>query len=744
MLRTFLNGTVLLIAAASGGGPLSAQTFADADSLLARADTNGAIAVYEAMLKRDIRNAEAHYRAGVLHMSRHVPGEEVSAPRRKAEEHFRYATRFEGDSAKYWLALAELFRGEDITTTRVQVARLVGEAHEAAQRSGSPTQIALVGYRAARVEWERYEQYGRRFLFNDPGDWVDDTQFMRDWRYVEDLLERRVRPDPGRPGLEPLSIAEARLREALSADAAHVPSAGLMIVALTEHGRWAEALPLARRLARVARQSGPAWAVLGLAYARAERWVEAEAAFDTALARMTPAERAPYENIGLLLRRAEQLAWDQAGRADRESLDSLYWDVADPLLLAEGNESRTEFFARLTYALHRWSDPLRGYTGIESDLGAVYVRYGPPDVWMALARGALGERERLDTFRISFRDSRRMIFWIYPRHRLRFVFGLAPGYARTYFAGGYSREQFRETVTQQPVLFDNVPLVRNMDTVAVQVAQFRGVDTAATDVGVFSFIPVGRMVSETQVAEVSLTAGAIVRRNDGVEVDRLRREDVVETTAGEQVEHRSWRMALAPDLYNLRVEAFMPQLNRGARSTESLEVRRFGTGALELSDVLLARRVEPRDSTYARWTDFLIEPSAGRYQPGEPMGLLWEIYGLERDSTGVARYAVSLRITVTQIERRSLFAEIIGGVGDAMGVTAEGDDQVELVYDRDASATGDIQVEHLAIDLRDAPEGRYTLTVTVHDRIANRSRSGTRTFHLSRAPLTPSVRTFQR
>ena len=734
MHPVFLNRPVLLMAALAGGAPLSAQTLADADSLLARGDTNGAIAVYDAMLKRDIRNAEAHYRAGVLHMTRHEPGKELSPPRRKAEEHFRYATRFEGDSAKYWLALAELFRGEDISTTRIQVSGLVNRAREAARRTGSEAQLAEIEFRAARVDWERYEHYGRRYMFQAFDGFVDEHQFMHDWRYVERLLEAGLRPDPTGRGEEALTAAEVHVRQALAADPSHVPAVGLAMVIFAEFNRWTEALPIARRAVRAAPDRGALWTLLGLASARAGRWPDAQAAFDTALARLPPAERAPYENIGLLLRWADQLAWDQKGPLTRVRTDSLYWNVANPLLLTETNEARVEFLARLTYVMHRWGDPLRGHRGFTSDMGAVYVRYGPPDLWMNVGRGSLD----------GVGLGRATILWIYPRHRLRFVFGLVPGFNRTYFAGDFSREQFRTAVDQRPMMFENVPLVGSLDTVAVQLVQFKAEEADRTDVGVFALFPIGRMVSASGVSDVSVTSGAIVQHEDGTEVERVRRDELIRTTSDDQTEHRTWRMTLPPSHYLLRVEAHVSQLDRGARSLTEIDIRRFAATGLELSDVLLARRVEPRDSTYARWTDFLIEPSAGRYLPGEPMGLLWEIYGLERDSTGVARYAVSLRITVTEIARRGFFAEIVGGVGDAMGLTAEGDDQVELVYDRDGSAPGDVQVEHLAIDLRDAPEGRYTITVTIHDRIADRTRAVTSRFDISSAPLEASMLPLQR
>src|SRR3972149_406119 len=83
---------------------LAAQPLDEVRRLAAAGDTTAAITAVEAVLKRNQRDAEAQWIAGLLHLSQHVPGARVSAPRRKAEEHLRYATRFGPDSVKYWLA----------------------------------------------------------------------------------------------------------------------------------------------------------------------------------------------------------------------------------------------------------------------------------------------------------------------------------------------------------------------------------------------------------------------------------------------------------------------------------------------------------------------------------------------------------------------------------------------------------------------------------------------------------------
>ncbi len=735
-----LRSSALLLVFIGTALPLSAQTFAEADSLLAAQDTSGAIAVLEAMIGHDKKNAEAHYRAGVLYMTRHVAGSLLSPNRRKAEEHLRYATRFESDSAKYWLALAELFRTEEVTTTRIQVAGLVERARKAAREHGGDS-LGLVEYRAARIEWERYEQLSHHYLLDplimgedSPSRLLDLDAMMADWPYVREFFEQWARPDPGHPGEVDLTNTEAALRNALQENPRSVAAAGLLAVALGEEDRWTEAYAMARELVRAAPDSGRAHAILGLTLARLLRWREAQTAYDRALARMRPEQREPYDNLGLILRMADSVTLASRPPAARAVTDSLYWLANQPLYLNLVNEKRIEFYARLTYAVHRWSDPLRGYLGYESDRGAVFVRYGPPDVWATLGReattsyagNALGPLER----------ERNTIVWVWYPTRLRFAFSLTPGYARAVF-GSEHAWMYRDVRNNMPVRFDNVPVVRNLDTIGTQVAQFRGDTEDRTDVVVFAATPTGRMVGASSVAGLRLVTATFVKDPTLRDVARERREATVTGGDSLRTQITTWRLALEPADYLLRVEAKLTALDRAARSSAGLHVRSFGSDSLQLSDVVAAERIVPRDSTPGRWTDFLIDPSAGRLQPGVPVSLLWEIYNLDVDSAGLVRYQVDIRFTVQEIERHGFVARVLGGIGDATGLSAKGDDQVTISFTRQREAPPDRRaVEFLDVDLQNAPEATYLVTVTITDTHTGRTTSTERWFTVTETPLT--------
>jgi hypothetical protein len=126
----------------------------------------------------------------------------------------------------------------------------------------------------------------------------------------------------------------------------------------------------------------------------------------------------------------------------------------------------------------------------------------------------------------------------------------------------------------------------------------------------------------------------------------------------------------------------------------------------------------------------------GRFVPDAPVGLLWEIYNLTPDSTGTARYTVDVRITVQNIERTGFAARILGGIGDAMGLTARGDEAVALTYDRSATVRpGGTQVEYLSVQLEDAPKAEYAISLTVTDRISGATREALRRIVVTETPF---------
>ena len=706
------------------------------DAALTRGDTTAAIAAYE----RAESDAQAQYRAGRLLLSRHVAGLVRSDALDRARAAFRRATELAPDSAGGWLGLAETYRAAGDVLSRLQVGGLLDRAWQVSQANPSSAGDA-VAYQAARWRWERFEGQTHRYLFSVEAQTLAPEIMLGEWDDLTEFFRRQVRPDPGDPGAEDLAAAEERLRSSLAVNPRHLDAAGLLAVALGERDRWAEADELTRALVRAAPDSGGAWALRGLVLVRVGRWAEAQQAFDRALTMLPPEDASALRSLVPVLRPRDADRWQRMSPEERQQLERLYWIAAQPSYLDSLNQVRLEHLARAVYVEHRWKDPLRGVQGRDTERGRVYLRYGPPDVWATFGGGRLGERDPdaaaagatvLDAA-ASLETQRTPVVWLYERSQLRFVFSLNTAFARDQFGGDF-REVFRRAQDIFPARYDNVPIVADMDTVLVQFAQFRGARPGTTDLGIFAFMPIGRMARGADAATLPLRTAAILKNALLEDIHRAESNDPVTTANPRQVELRSWRFNLPTGEYLMRIEGHLGGVDRRARSTSVLGLRAYPGDTLRLSDLLVADAVAPRDSSYLSWRDFFIRPSAGRFAPGDPIALLWETYGLTPDSTGAVHYTIELAVTVRQVDRRGLAARILGGIGDAIGLSAQGDDQVALEYTR-RGPQAERQVDWLTVGLDAAPEGLYTIAITVTDRVSGRSSTQFRSIRVTRGEL---------
>jgi len=693
----------LLVLAAIIARPLAAQS--------ASIDTTQLVAELEARINADDADADAHFRLGEILLA---------SGRGGAEDHLRRATELAPDSAQYWLARASAQRRETLVLARRGVTGLLDRAVEAAERTGSPYR-AEARYQRVRERWRRYEIVTHRHLMQGEATQVDLRGFMDDWRNVEIFFERFARPEPDPEGPRLLTEIAQDLDTALRASPSHRGALGLRVVAALEAGAPEAALEVADRAIRADPGAAHPWALRGLALSRLDRWADAQAAFDSALARMDDAEVTRYLDVAAILKPIDAARTAELDLPALRTFGSVYWGIAQPSYLTDVNEVRTEFFARRTYVDAR---------GWEDERAAVYLRYGPPDIEASLGQGRISEVDAVG----ALEGQRNTIVWAYTAFQLRFVFTVPAGSDRAAFAGDFGAF-VRAATRVVPVRFDNVPAVRNADTALVQLAQFRG-DGEWTTLAVFGFAPIGRMAQGAAVTEAELDAGVIVRDLRLRDVYRNVTTERIAIGDSQQVERRSWRLSLAPGEYLLRVEAAIPALQRRARSTSPLRIDSFPTDSLRLSTVIVAERVAPRDSTPARWSDFFLEPSIGHFYSGEPVALLWEMYNLEPDGAGVARYRVDLEISVKDLERGSIASRVIGGILDAVGLSARGDDQVTLSYEAQApiSPHGE-KPEYVTVDLGNAIPATYAIILRITDLVSGQSVMQRRQFLVTK-PLT--------
>ena len=188
----------------------------------------------------------------------------------------------------------------------------------------------------------RCDEIVGRYCFRFP-DHID----VDDWRAPEQPVE--------------LELARTRVLEDLGHIAGKIPGdlwiLGQRVYYLTDMGAWTHAANLARRCGGRTHW----WCTALAAYVHHKRglWTVADEVFAQALDQMPPDTAARWRAPEHLL---EDSAWEiYQNAADKESLEERLWMLSDPLYLVEGNDRKTEQYAR--QVLIRIREKLRGCWG---------------------------------------------------------------------------------------------------------------------------------------------------------------------------------------------------------------------------------------------------------------------------------------------------------------------------------------------------------------------------------------------
>ncbi|MDB4906079.1 MAG: hypothetical protein JWO05_863 [Gemmatimonadetes bacterium] len=513
----------------------------------------------------------------------------------------------------------------------------------------------------ARVAQRRFEEERRAWLPVRGGrDGECDARIGR-FCYWADTV-----PDPAVP--ESPRVARARerllgeLAQALRAKPGDEWLSGQRVRYLIDGG-WLDSAVAA---ARECRGGWTCAALEGLALHSAQRWGGGDSAFARALAQMSEKQRCAWNDIEPLLDGALRARWKASDCATRARIAAYAWWRATPAMGHDGNDLRTEYFARRTLML-LWDGTATPH-GVQfgADLRELMVRYGVP-AWYSrtiAGPGALSEPP------VIGHDHAPSYAWLpVDSAPERLVTGArddvhARGVgARARYAPPYAR-QFREMDAQ-------LSAFRRGDSMRV-VAAYALADTIAGSAavrGVLALSPSPEMVRRTHVASarwsgvMSMTSPAAAQL---VSVE-LSREDSAGFARVREVVAPNW---LAP--------------GRLGVSSMLLFAAREGAEVRTLDDAVAAAL-----------------PSA-RLVRVTKVGLFWETYGV---SAGGEELAVAL--TVEPIEVGALRK-----VKERLHLARVAPTLSIRWTDRPVRAGGEVP-RAVSVDLGSLPSGRYRLKLVV-------------------------------
>ncbi|MBT5828886.1 MAG: GWxTD domain-containing protein [Candidatus Latescibacteria bacterium] len=343
-----------------------------------------------------------------------------------------------------------------------------------------------------------------------------------------------------------------------------------------------------------------------------------------------------------------------------------FWTGRDPLYLTEYNERLLEHSRRVAYADLRFGDPLKGISGWHTDKGQAYIRYGHPisvvahpaefrtgtDLpgfmqdylersvqWQSMSKNYSFREElwRYDGFTLIFENTDTRDYWEYRIGWLDpevnpLAFDTFIEYKPDHFVDPYKMKRY---------------------TAPYQLAQFRG-KNGKSRVELYYGLPVDELTSEEDgrpgLRDVELKQGIFLfnanwdtLKREVVKVKKLPfvRYDALQegyVFSGDRLQMNPGRHYLTAEIQDVATQSL-------GSFRDTLDVRSFAGNDLNVSDLLLARRVVEREKRPPGRDRYLVLSNPLRqYQRGSRAVVYFEVYNLQRDDFGGTHYELTFQV----------------------------------------------------------------------------------------------------
>jgi hypothetical protein len=169
--------------------------------------------------------------------------------------------------------------------------------------------------------------------------------------------------------------------------------------------------------------------------------------------------------------------------------------------------------------------------------------------------------------------------------------------------------------------------------------------------------------------------------------------------------------SVAPDSYFVAWQAKPVHANMMFNKNVHVLAPDFSGTSLNISDIELAYMIEPAKSggAFAKGSLSVVPNPVGKCRVDHPLYLYFEAYNLSKDANGRTSYMIEYKLASEQI-KRSLLASIFGSRR-----------KTSIAVPSERTGRENWSSEHMALDVSELEPGKYSMQVTLKDRIAGTS-----------------------
>ncbi len=456
--------------------------------------------------------------------------------------------------------------------------------------------------------------------------------------------------------------------------------------------------------------------LLGANLVRTGMFDSAYVVFESGRAKMGGIGRAEMDNPRFLMTPDNYDALTKESLFRQKRILRQFWGELDADPTTSVNERKLEHYSRIVHSRITFSVPDKDIDGRNTKRGEMYVRYGPPSSKKYVLGGSG-----------SGHDAPK---WVWTYNNFEYPIKLV--FEDTFLDGDFdfpfpNADWTAADYDNDPSwiaarLRDSSPQVFSMTKGSGPLRylylprQFKA-SRGKTDVEIFLAIPYDEMRFEKRgkLAYSNIEWRQVLRYPswrlaDSASIER--EYEIQASHVGNANMDMSDRLALSayPDTMVLAVYLRDPRSDHVGIGRTGIRLRNFYTGKVELSDIVLARRIDrPLGRVnYEREDLRILSNLDNRYFAGEPVWLYFEIYNLVKGPDAKTSYTINQIISEKKPE--GLFSAIKGAIA--------GVDLIEVVTSYEGSSIHTQENRILTLELGEFEAGGYDITIEIVDNIS--------------------------
>lgn len=512
------------------------------------------------------------------------------------------------------------------------------------------------------------------------------------------------------------SARAASAAAALTGDAGHYYRQAVALYQMREFEPSAEALRNGLELCSDSSVMSKCLLLLGANLVGVGFYDSAQIAFDNGREGMGAGEKAAMDDIRYLMPPMEYARYKDESLYNRGRMLTQFWGRLDPDPTTGINERKLQHYARFVHAQLTFSLPRKSIDGWRTKRGEMYIRYGRPTS-MDYIMGTGGHSADPPKWVWRYNQFDEPVTLVFEDTFLNGDFDF-PFPSKTWTAEDYDRDPARIAAMLQdavPQTFAYSPGSGSLGYFYMP-RQFKG-SRGKTVLEIFVAIPHVQLQFKRAGEEALATVDwrQVLRYPSWKISDSTQARRIYEIRAS-QVDNPNLsvadRLSLAgyPDSLIFSISVRDTLSNHIGIDSRGIRLKDFYTGEVEISDIVLARRIDkPADKLRFSRDDLrIISNLDNRYFVGEPVWLYFEIYNLEKDSNGKTSYTI----------RQAVVQKRPGGLLASIKSALSGDDLKEVQTSYSGGSIYSEENRILSVHLSELEPGDYTIAIEVVDDVS--------------------------